>query len=88
MTARMANRETFQVLLVDDDAAIRRQLRGVLEDEGHATTEAANAGAAYVALEAKRFDVMLLDIRMPGESGLDALVRLREQAPDTAVIIV
>ena len=84
----MANRETFQVLLVDDDAAIRRQLRGVLEDEGHATTEAANAGAAYVALEAKRFDVMLLDIRMPGESGLDALVRLREQAPDTAVIIV
>jgi len=84
----MANRESFQVLLVDDDAAIRRQLRGVLEDEGHATAEAANAGAAYVALESKRFDVVLLDIRMPGESGLDALVRIREQAPDTAVIIV
>jgi two-component system nitrogen regulation response regulator NtrX len=88
MTERMARREALQVLMVDDDAAIRRQLRGVLEDEGHSTTEAANAGAAYTALEAKRFDVVLLDIQMPGESGLDALVRLREQSPDTAVIIV
>jgi len=88
MTERMANRESLQILLVDDDSAIRRQLRGVLEDEGHVTTEAANASAAYAALEAKRFDVVLLDIRMPGESGLDALVRLREQAPETAVIIV
>jgi two-component system nitrogen regulation response regulator NtrX len=88
MTQRMANRETFQVLLVDDDAAIRRQLRGVLEDEGHTVAEAPNAAGAYAALEAKPFDVVLLDIRMPGESGLDALVRITDQAPDTAVIIV
>lgn len=80
--------EKFQVLLVDDDAAIRRQLRGVLEDEGHTVDEAPNAAAAYAALEARRFDVVLLDIRMPGESGLDALERLSDQAPDTAVLIV
>ena len=84
----MVNRATFQVLLVDDDAAIRRQLRGVLEDEGHTVAEAPNAAAAYAALESGSFDAVLLDIRMPGESGLDALVRLTEQAPDTAVIIV
>ncbi len=84
----MANRESFRVLLVDDDAAIRRQLRGVLEDEGHAATEASSAAAAYEALGAGRFDVVLLDIRMPGESGLDALLKISEQAPDTAVIIV
>lgn len=84
----MANRDSFQVLLVDDDSAIRRQLRGVLEDEGHSVGEAPSAAEAYGALEARRFDVVLLDIRMPGESGLDALVRITEQAPDTAVIIV
>src|SRR5689334_3070283 len=81
-------REPLQVLLVDDDAAIRRQLRGMLEDEGHAVAEAPSAAGAYEALERSRFDAVLLDLRMPGEHGLDALVRLREQAPDTAVIIV
>ena len=84
----MVEREHFTVLMVDDDSAIRRQLRGVLEDEGHTTAEAATATDAYAALERQRFDVVLLDIRMPGESGLDALTRIREVAPDTAVIMV
>jgi len=84
----MSTRERFQVLLVDDDAAIRRQLRGVLEDEGHVATEAANAAESYERIERQRFDAVLLDLRMPGEHGLDALTKLREQAPDTAVIVV
>lgn len=84
----MAPRERFAVLTVDDDAAIRRMLRGVLADEGHETGEAANAAEAYAALEQRRWDVVLLDLTMPGEHGLDALVRIREQAPDTAVIVV
>jgi len=84
----MVERERFTVLMVDDDSAIRRQLRGVLEDEGHTTADAATAADAYAALERQRFDVVLLDIRMPGESGLDALTRIRELAPDTAVVMV
>ncbi len=84
----MVERERFTVLMVDDDAAIRRQLRGVLEDEGHSTIDAATAADAFAVLERQRFDVVLLDIRMPGESGLDALIRIRELAPDTAVIMV
>jgi two-component system nitrogen regulation response regulator NtrX len=84
----MPQREHFAVLTVDDDARIRRTLRGVLEDEGHETGEAANASEAYEALEKRRWDAVLLDLTMPGEHGLDALVRIREQAPDTAVIVV
>jgi two-component system nitrogen regulation response regulator NtrX len=84
----MKSRDRFQVLLVDDDGAIRRQLRGVLEDDGHAVNEAANAAEGYEALERQRFDAVLLDLRMPGENGLDALVKIRERAPDTAVIVV
>jgi len=84
----MSQREHFAVLTVDDDARIRRTLRGVLEDEGHETGEAANAGEAYEALEKRRWDAVLLDLTMPGEHGLDALIKIREQAPDTAVIVV
>jgi two-component system nitrogen regulation response regulator NtrX len=84
----MSQREHFAVLTVDDDARIRRTLRGVLEDEGHETGEAANAGEAYEALERRRWDAVLLDLTMPGEHGLDALLKIREQAPDTAVIVV
>jgi two-component system nitrogen regulation response regulator NtrX len=84
----MAQREQFAVLTVDDDPAIRRTLRAVLEDEGHETGEAGNAAEAYAALEQRRWDAVLLDLTMPGEHGLDALLRIREQSPDTAVIIV
>src|SRR5881397_1221280 len=84
----MPQPEHFAVLTVDDDAAIRRTLRAVLEDEGHETGEAGNANEAYEALEKRRWDAVLLDLTMPGEHGLDALVHIREQAPDTAVIVV
>src|SRR6516162_1049873 len=84
----MPEREHFAVLTVDDDARIRRTLRGVLEDEGHETGEAATASEAYAALEKRRWDAVLLDLTMPGEHGLDALLKIREQAPDTAVIVV
>ena len=84
----MPQREHFAVLTVDDDARIRRTLRGVLEDEGHETGEAASASEAYEALEKRRWDAVLLDLTMPGEHGLDALLKIREQAPDTAVIVV
>ncbi len=84
----MPTREGFSLLVVDDDAAIRRQLRAVLEDEGHRVSEATNAAEGGAALERERFDAVLLDLRMPGEHGLDALVRFREFAPDTAVVIV
>jgi two-component system nitrogen regulation response regulator NtrX len=84
----MTERERFAVLLVDDDAAIRRQLRGVLEDEGHEVGEAKVATEAYEALEKQRWDAVLLDLTMPGEHGLDALTKIREQSPDTAVVVV
>ncbi len=84
----MAEREHYAVLTVDDDAAIRRQLRGVLEDEGHEVGEARGAAEAYEALEKRRWDAVLLDLTMPGEHGLDALTKIREQSPDTAVVVV
>jgi len=81
--------ETFDVLVVDDEAPTRRDLRRILaDDHGHRVTEAANADEAFRHAGTQRFDAVLLDIRMPGASGLDALVTLQSIAPDTAVIMV
>ncbi len=84
----MAQPEQFAVLTIDDDTRIRSALRDWLEDEGHEVGEAANANEGYAALEQRRWDAVLLDLTMPGEHGLDALIRIRELAPDTAVIVV
>ena len=78
----------LEILLVDDDSRIRRALRGVLEDEGHGVDEASDAGQALAALERRAFDAVLLDVNMPGTSGLDALVTIRELAPSTGVIMI
>ena len=84
----MSETDGLDVLVVDDDEAIRRNLRGVLEDEGHDVLEAPDADRALELLEERRVDVVLLDINLPGTSGLDALIRIREIAPDTGVIVV
>ena len=84
----MSPRGRLDVLLVDDDPGIRRTLRGVLEDEGHTVGEAPDGAQALAALEDRQFDAVLLDVNMPGMSGLDALVSIREMAPSTGVIMV
>ena len=84
----MNTRGRLDVLLVDDDARIRGTLRGVLEDEGHAVVEASDGTQALAALEGKPFDAVLLDVNMPGMSGLETLVTIREMAPTTGVIMV
>jgi len=84
----MTGETALQVLVVDDDPQIRRTLRGVLEDEGHKVAEAPDGVQALAALEQRRFDAVLLDVNMPEMGGLEALVMIREQAPQTAVIMV
>ncbi len=84
----MSRTDHLVVLVVDDDPAICRQLRGVLEDEGHTVHEAGDADRALEQLESQPMDAVLLDINLPGMNGLDALVKIREIAPDTGVIIV
>ncbi len=84
----MTVRNRLNVLLVDDDPRIRSTLRGVLEDEGHTVAEAPDGPQALAALESRPFDAVLLDVNMPGISGLEALVTIRELSPSTGVIMV
>ncbi|MHC1742594.1 MAG: response regulator [Syntrophobacteraceae bacterium] len=76
------------VLIVDDEDAIRRLIRDTLERNGYSSVEASNVARAREQLQAYACDVMLCDIRMPGESGLDLVRFVKGAAPDVAVIMV
>jgi two-component system nitrogen regulation response regulator NtrX len=77
-----------RVLIVDDESGIRRSLKGVFEDEGYATEVAATGEECLKCLEGGAFDLVLLDVWLPGIDGLETLKRIREKGATTAVIMI
>jgi len=78
----------LSVLIVDDEDSIRESLAGVLEDEGY-TPEGAESGEACLELlHRKAFDLVLLDIWLPGIDGLDVLEKIRELENPPEVVII
>jgi len=76
-----------QVLVVDDEPHIRTVLRGYLEADGFAVAEAADGEAAIRLVRQRPPDLMLLDVKLPGIDGLEALRRVRTFS-DVYVILV
>jgi DNA-binding response OmpR family regulator len=76
------------VLLVDDDAAIRRAVGAGLELEGFRVVRASGGRAALAANESVRPAVILLDLAMPDLDGLEVLVRLRAAGDDVPVCVL
>jgi two-component system, response regulator, stage 0 sporulation protein F len=64
------------ILVVDDDEAIRTLLQEELEDEGYKVLIATNARDALKMVASEALDLVILDIRMPGMDGLEALPRI------------
>jgi two-component system nitrogen regulation response regulator NtrX len=78
-----------QVLLVDDEANIRRMLGALLRSEGFGVTEAPNGNAALLLLDEIEPDVVLLDLLMPpGPDGLETLSQMRERGDAAPVIMM
>lgn len=77
-----------KVLIVDDEAAIRRTLREILQFEKYEVDEAADGLDGLVKVKQKNYDVILLDIKMPKMDGMEALERMQELASDTPVIMI
>ncbi len=75
------------ILIVDDEEAIRRLLRYKLSAEGYQCHEAGNAEQALQQLRSRAVDLMILDVKMPGKSGIEVLPEIRSSYPDTAVIM-
>jgi two-component system response regulator AtoC len=84
----MLSKDAHNILVADDDPAIREVVKGLLEDEGYKVSEAATGQEALDGLKAGAFELLIVDMRMPGMTGLDVLKQLREQEGELPVILM
>jgi two-component system nitrogen regulation response regulator NtrX len=76
------------VLIVDDEAGVRSALSGVLRDEGYAVDAVDNGEACLDRVARAPYDVIVLDIWLPGMDGLATLTRLNERRVDAPVVMI
>jgi len=77
-----------KILIVDDELIVRESLGGWLERDGHTVDKAASGEEALEKCEKTRYDILLLDIKMEGMSGLDVLKKVKENDPDVSVVMI
>jgi two-component system response regulator HydG len=78
----------LNLAIVDDERSIREVCREVAQSMGFHAVVADSAEQAYRVLETQDIDVVLLDLKLPGAGGLEALHRIKERRPDAEVIVV
>lgn len=78
----------MNILVVDDEATLRRTIRTTLESQGHTVAEAATGSLAVERVRASRPDLVLLDLKLGRESGLDVLGELQKAAPGVGVVVI
>ena len=77
-----------RILIIDDEAAIRESLETMLTLEGFTVTLADDGATGMDLLSRNQYDLLLLDLALPGESGLDMLPRIVEMHPQLPVIMI
>lgn len=78
----------LNLLIVDDERAIRDACREVAQSLGFNTFTADSAEHAYRLLESQGIDAVLLDLRLPGAGGLEALNQIKSRRPDAVIVVV
>ena len=80
--------EKLSILVVDDEEVVRDLLYHDLSERSYLCATAFDSDGAFTKLAAQDFDVVLLDIKLPGMSGMEMLSKLRSEYPGTAVIMI
>jgi DNA-binding NtrC family response regulator len=87
-TPQIEGANFLNLLIVDDERAIREACREVAQSLGFNSSGADSAEHAYRVLDSQGVDVILLDLKLPGAGGLEALHQIKERKPDAVVIVV
>jgi two-component system response regulator HydG len=87
-TPQIEGANFLNLLVVDDERAIREACREVAQSLGFNTFGADSAERAYRLLESQGIDAVLLDLRLPGAGGLEALNRIKSLRPDALIVVV
>jgi two-component system response regulator HydG len=86
--AHIEGANLLNLMIVDDERSVREVCREVSQSLGFNASVADSAEQAYRQLEAQNIDVILLDLKLPGAGGLEALHRIRERRPEAVIIVV
>ena len=81
------NKNIFHILVVDDDDRIRELVKEYLEENNFLVTTAINSLDAKKKLEIIKFDILILDIMMPGESGLSLTKEIKKNKPTPIILL-
>jgi putative two-component system response regulator len=84
----VSDRETARILIVDDEEPIRDMLGRLLDMSGYSCSAASDAKEARALLNGQDFELVLCDVNMPGESGMDFIIYLSGSYPEMAFIMV
>ncbi len=80
----------IKILIADDHSVVRRGIKQILSDESDMQVlgEASNSDEIFAQLDKQKWDLLILDITMPGKSGLDCLIEIRQKEPDLKILIL
>ncbi len=77
-----------KIFIIDDERTIRLTFRLALETDGYAVQEAASADEAMMGFQAEKYDLVILDLRIGEDSGLDVLAAMRQQGIQTPTLMI
>ena len=77
-----------RILIIDDESSIRKMFGLILSREGYNVTEAEGGNEGLLLIGSEEYDLVLLDIMMPGITGIECLERIKETHPELPVIMV
>ena len=78
----------MNIAVIDDEVVVQKRLKGALEKEGHRVDTFASGEDLLLELEGAAYDLIFLDVVLPGISGMEVLQQLKARVPDTEVILI
>src|SRR4051812_21413507 len=85
---RPAAERTMRVLVIDDDSGMRKMMHRMIAEAGHEVSEAADGHAGLKTFQAQPADVVVTDIIMPDQEGIETIRKLRALAPQLRIVAV